>query len=131
MNIHDSLLLMKKYAKCQNCGNELVGDGEGTLEINGNIFKRSCKCGWSIETGTTIQIKAIARFGSGKKALRIFECWEYDGNKEVFSKYVNVAYLQDKGIIKTTNQSRKAEEWLNTPEGLEFFRNTPNTRLPI
>lgn len=127
----DSLALLKKYSKCQNCGSEQIGNGEGTLEIEENTFRRTCKCGWSIETGTKIKIKASAMFGSGKKALRIFECWEYDGNHAVGSKYIDVALLRKKGIVKTTNQSKKAEEWLNTREGLQFFKDAPSTRLPI
>lgn len=49
MNPWKAVRLMRKYAKCKDCGNELIGDGEGTLEINGDTFKRTCKCGWSIE----------------------------------------------------------------------------------
>lgn len=81
--------------------------------------------------GLNIEIRAIARFGSGKKALRIFECWARNGDKVVGTKYVNVAFLQEKGIIKTTNQTKKAEEWLNTEEGRTFYQETPHTPLPI
>lgn len=40
--------LIKKYATCQECGSAVVGKGEGSIEIDGDTFKRSCKCGWSI-----------------------------------------------------------------------------------
>ncbi|HZG81592.1 MAG TPA: DUF3797 domain-containing protein, partial [Brevibacillus sp.] len=46
MNAYRSVQLMRKYANCKKCGNDKVGDGEGTLIIEDNIFKRSCKCGW-------------------------------------------------------------------------------------
>lgn len=49
MDARKSVQLMRKYSKCENCGNEHVGNGEGTLEINDDIFKRTCKCGWSVE----------------------------------------------------------------------------------
>ncbi|WP_082866948.1 DUF3797 domain-containing protein [Paenibacillus elgii] len=49
MNAWKAVRLMRKYENCKDCGNDLIGDGEGTLEINGDTFKRSCKCGWSIE----------------------------------------------------------------------------------
>lgn len=78
-----------------------------------------------------IEIRASARFGSGKKALRIFECWENEGHKKIGSKYVNVALLQEKGVIKTMNQTKKATEFLNSEEGLKFYKETPHTRLPI
>lgn len=79
----------------------------------------------------TIEIVASASFGRGKNALRIFECKETAAGTSVGYKYVNVAYLQEKGIIKTTKQMKKAEEWLNTVEGKEFYTNTQHTRLPI
>ncbi|NRS50992.1 DUF3797 domain-containing protein [Brevibacillus sp. HB2.2] len=49
MNAWKAVQLMKKYSKCAECGSEVVGNGEGTLDINDDTFKRTCKCGWSIE----------------------------------------------------------------------------------
>ena len=43
-----SFQLMEKYAKCFDCGNCYIGNGEGTLVVDGTL-KRTCKCGWSIE----------------------------------------------------------------------------------
>ncbi|MDM8365964.1 DUF3797 domain-containing protein [Bacillus thuringiensis] len=37
--------LTNEYGKCKQCGNEMIGDGEGTLEIVEDMFKRTCKCG--------------------------------------------------------------------------------------
>lgn len=34
---------------CPNCGNQFVGNGEGTLEVNDNMVKRTCKCGFNFE----------------------------------------------------------------------------------
>lgn len=79
----------------------------------------------------TIEIVASATFGRGKTALRIFECKETEAGAYRGYKYVNVAYLQERGIIKTTKQAKKAEEWLNTDEGKEFYKETPHTKLPI
>lgn len=42
------LELMKKYRKCQWCGNESIGEGEGMLEVEDGVFTRTCKCGWMI-----------------------------------------------------------------------------------
>lgn len=44
-----TLELMNKYTKCQECGNETVGNGEGKLLIEDDTFIRECKCGWSIK----------------------------------------------------------------------------------
>ena len=49
MNITESVKLLKQYSICINCGNDKIGNGEGTVNINGNIFERTCKCGWSIK----------------------------------------------------------------------------------
>ncbi|EEM10541.1 DUF3797 domain-containing protein [Bacillus pseudomycoides] len=49
VNVVSTLKLTRKYAECPECGNDKVGNGEGALEINDDIFKRTCKCGWNIE----------------------------------------------------------------------------------
>jgi hypothetical protein len=49
MKLTKAVELMEKYAKCQECGSEMIGDGAGTLEVNEDVFRRTCKCGWSIE----------------------------------------------------------------------------------
>jgi transcription elongation factor Elf1 len=49
MKLTESIDLLERYAVCPECGNDKVGDGEGLLEISGNTFLRSCKCGWTIQ----------------------------------------------------------------------------------
>lgn len=49
VDIYKSIQLMRKYSKCKECGNKLIGDGEGTMEIDDDTFKRTCKCGWQVE----------------------------------------------------------------------------------
>jgi transcription elongation factor Elf1 len=41
--------LLNTYIKCPQCGNDKVGDKEGSVEIHSDKFIRKCKCGWSIE----------------------------------------------------------------------------------
>lgn len=48
MNAIESIKLMRKYNQCPNCGNDKVGGGEGTVNIEGEVFRRTCKCGWSV-----------------------------------------------------------------------------------
>ena len=48
MNVREACELMEKYAKCPECGCDVIGNGKGTLEIDEGIFKRACYCGWSI-----------------------------------------------------------------------------------
>ncbi|MGX5634487.1 DUF3797 domain-containing protein [Bacillus thuringiensis] len=59
MDAWKTLEQMKEYGKCQQCGNEIIGDGEGTLEIEAGIFKRTCKCRWRVEVNE----------GSGERGL--------------------------------------------------------------
>jgi DNA-directed RNA polymerase subunit RPC12/RpoP len=41
--------LCEKYARCHECGSDLLGNGEGTLKITDDTFIRTCKCGWKVE----------------------------------------------------------------------------------
>lgn len=49
MNVIKALELMKQYEKCPQCGNELIGNGEGALIVDENTFVRNCKCGFSVK----------------------------------------------------------------------------------
>ncbi|MCY7500218.1 DUF3797 domain-containing protein [Bacillus pumilus] len=52
MNALDFLKVSKLINDCPNCSNHLIGNGEGTLEVEEDSFKRTCKCGFSIELNT-------------------------------------------------------------------------------
>lgn len=54
MGIQESLRLIKQYGNCPECGNDRVGNGEGTLVIKAKLFSRTCKCGWSIQVADSI-----------------------------------------------------------------------------
>ncbi len=49
MNALAAMELIKKYAECPYCGNPCVSNGEGTIAIDDDNFKRTCKCGWSVK----------------------------------------------------------------------------------
>ena len=51
MDIFDLIEYTKKWAVCPKCGCDTIGNGTGTIEADTNVgyFKRTCKCGWSIE----------------------------------------------------------------------------------
>ncbi|MGE6347876.1 DUF3797 domain-containing protein [Bacillus mycoides] len=46
MDILQKLRLTREHAECPDCGNDMLGNGEGTLIIEDNTFERTCKCGW-------------------------------------------------------------------------------------
>lgn len=48
MLVADAIKLTKKYAKCPYCGNENIGEGQGALIIDENVFTRTCNCGYKI-----------------------------------------------------------------------------------
>jgi hypothetical protein len=48
MDVIVAMKLIEKYAECPYCGNPCVSNGEGTLVIDDDTFKRTCKCGWSV-----------------------------------------------------------------------------------
>lgn len=43
------LKLLKRYEICPRCSNRYIGGKEGTIEIRNGVFRRSCKCGFSVE----------------------------------------------------------------------------------
>lgn len=53
MNAIKAAELIKKYAECQECGNKNVNNGEGSLLVTDDAFKRECKCGWSVQVKET------------------------------------------------------------------------------
>ncbi len=53
MQVEIALELMKEYAACPRCGRDEIGAGAGSLEIHGNVFCRSCVCGWSVTQTVT------------------------------------------------------------------------------
>lgn len=50
MSITEACKLTEKYAKCPECGCDVIGNGKGTLEVDTEkgFFKRTCHCGWSV-----------------------------------------------------------------------------------
>lgn len=116
MNGWKSVSLMKKYANCKQCGNDLVGNGEGVLLIEDEIFKRSCKCGWSIEVDEDDKplrdLKVACWATTGAK--RVYEIHDRKGK---FYGFVDVNKLQALGYVKRINQPKKTEEFINTAEG--------------
>ncbi len=49
MNALKTVELLRKYSECPNCGSDKLGNGSGSVEVDDYTFKRTCKCGWSIE----------------------------------------------------------------------------------
>ena len=61
MNMLKSMELMDKYGVCQDCGNEMIGDGQGGIVVEDNTFRRFCKCGFDITTnedGKVLSLKS-------------------------------------------------------------------------
>lgn len=51
MDLHDIIELLKRYGPCPKCGCSTMGGGTGSVEADTatGYFKRTCRCGWSIE----------------------------------------------------------------------------------
>jgi len=43
---------MLRNNKCRECGSTFVGNGEGCFELTEKGFKRECKCGATVQTGS-------------------------------------------------------------------------------
>lgn len=57
MDMQMSIKLLKKYSDCPVCGNDKVGNGYGRLDVDDDMFFRSCKCGYSIKIKALNRIK--------------------------------------------------------------------------
>lgn len=117
MNINDSLELMEKYAECPKCGNDKLGNGEGTLNIEDIVFERTCKCGYLVKVDKRIKVIASATKRVGRKTEGIYEV-KIDGS--IRHKYLPVNELKELSGIKRINQFKKVEEFLNTSEGRKW-----------
>lgn len=49
MRLLKAVRLINEYAICRECGNGNIGNGEGSIIAEGSMFRRTCKCGWSVE----------------------------------------------------------------------------------
>lgn len=123
MNAIDSLELIKKYANCPNCGNVKIGNGEGTLEINDEVFTRTCKCGYSVTEDKRIKVIATATKRAGRKTEAIVEV-KIDNH--IRHKFLPGSKLKELSGAKRMNQYKKMEGWLNTKEGRKWANETPH-----
>lgn len=48
LNLRTAVKLIQMYGACLECGNEHIGDNEGVLIIDVDVFYRTCKCGWNV-----------------------------------------------------------------------------------
>lgn len=62
MNAVDYLRVAPFINDCPNCGNGLLGNGEGTLNLNENIIERTCKC--------KFEFKYDVNKGTSKKKIK-------------------------------------------------------------
>ncbi|MGY0692940.1 DUF3797 domain-containing protein [Virgibacillus sp. FSP13] len=115
MIISDSLALIKKYGKCPKCGNDKIGNGEGTMVIEDNVFERTCKCGWSVIEDKRIKCVAYMTTKNKGKTTGIYEV-KINGRH----KYLPLNELKEKSGATRVNQTKKIEGWLNTLEGREW-----------
>lgn len=49
MRLTRAIELMREYGRCPDCGNEHIGNESGSLEVEGDTFRRICKCGFKVE----------------------------------------------------------------------------------
>lgn len=57
MDTMDYLRIAPFINNCPSCQSDAIGDGEGHLEVKGQVIERSCKCGfqfvYDVRNGTT------------------------------------------------------------------------------
>lgn len=57
MHINDYLTVSKYVNDCPNCGSAEVGEGFGTIGVNGSIFERTCECGFNFKYDVDAGVK--------------------------------------------------------------------------
>jgi transcription elongation factor Elf1 len=122
VNIVDSTQLLKKYSNCPDCGSDKLGNGEGTLNIENEVFERTCKCGWSVTVDKRIKFNSASTKTINGKPTGICEL-KIHGEKE--TKHLPVDELKKLAGVRSIKQSSKMEDWLNTSEGRKWAIATP------
>lgn len=105
MGINDFLAISKLTNNCPKCGSDTLGNGEGALLVNENLFTRSCKCGFHLEYDTNNGVSRNKIMKAIYKALRddkirfcvesVFELEGVTVDREEFEK-LNDDELNDK-----------------------------------
>lgn len=124
MNIVDSLVLIKKYSSCQECGSEMLGGtpSEGALIVEEETFTRSCKCGWSVVVDR--RIKHIGTYTERKGSKLVGLAYEVSIYQHGH-KLLPLLTLKEKTGVKRIDQHEKIEAWLNSKEGREWAMTVP------
>lgn len=52
MIINHFMQVSKLTNDCPSCGSDKLGNGQGALIVDENIYKRTCKCGFNFEYDT-------------------------------------------------------------------------------
>ncbi|MGG3871400.1 DUF3797 domain-containing protein [Brevibacillus laterosporus] len=118
MNPYESNILMKKYNVCPECRNDKIGGSpsQGTINIEDEVFTRSCKCGWKVIVDRRIKCCAYATFKSKGKTSGVYEVSIHGQGR----KYLSVKELKELSGVKRVDHTSKIEEWLNSSEGRKW-----------
>ncbi|WP_121616581.1 DUF3797 domain-containing protein [Virgibacillus halodenitrificans] len=125
MNIKEEMELIEKYAVCPECDSSKIGNGEGYLITDEFVFRRGCKCGWSVKVDRRIKIIASATKRTKGKTIGIYEV-SIHGEKT--HKYLPAKELKELAGVKRINQFKKVEEWLNTTQGEKWAKETAHVK---
>ncbi len=73
-----------------------------------------------------IKITAVATIGK----VSVMECQRYDEKGNALDyKFVDVHALKEAGVIKRADSYKKAENFLNTPEGIKFYQEAHHMKI--
>ncbi|MBG9773549.1 DUF3797 domain-containing protein [Brevibacillus laterosporus] len=128
MNPYESNVLMKKYNVCPECGNDKIGGNpsQGTINIEDEVFTRSCKCGWKVIVDRRIKCRAYATFKLKGKTSGVYEVSIHGQGR----KYLPVKELKELSGVKRVDHTSKIEEWLNSSEGRKWALEVKPARIP-
>jgi hypothetical protein len=48
VRLEKAIELINRFAECPKCGCDKIGADAGGIEIEGDLFRRFCGCGWEV-----------------------------------------------------------------------------------
>ncbi|MEE6134571.1 MULTISPECIES: hypothetical protein [Bacillaceae] len=75
---------------------------------------------------TYIKVTATAT----ARRVSVMECQRYDNQgKALDYKFIDIQALKEAGVIKRADSCKKAEIFLNTPEGMKFYQEAHHMKI--
>jgi hypothetical protein len=125
--------LARVFAACQACGSTFVNNGEGSISITDDTFKRDCKCGWGIQMKEDTPLDRIVQSAEQQRNLlpkKEFRVTVNDYSDRVYGvdeaiRHVEIVTgkpMEDKQIIKMLRELKVGLTLMHGDETVTYER---------